>query len=167
MEKYVALLRGINPLNRNMQNEKLRVIFKKLGFKNVQTVLSSGNVIFGSRSKNTRTLECTIEKTLLKGLGFQSTTIVRSAQQILRLIKSNPFQGKRDTPTSHFNITFLKKGGEVFSIIDTIGAKTSPIMAGIEKKYGKEITTRTWKTVSRISAKLNTCRRTCKSHFME
>ena len=43
--RYVALLRGIGPSNPNMRNERLRELFQKLGFQNVQTVISSGNVL--------------------------------------------------------------------------------------------------------------------------
>lgn len=52
MTTYVALLRGILPLNPNMHNQKLRGVFEKLGFSNVHTVISSGNVIFETNSKN-------------------------------------------------------------------------------------------------------------------
>jgi uncharacterized protein (DUF1697 family) len=50
--KYVALLRGIGPSNPNMRNEKLRGVFEKLGFDNVQTVISSGNVLFQTPTKD-------------------------------------------------------------------------------------------------------------------
>ncbi|MEK7152950.1 MAG: DUF1697 domain-containing protein [Patescibacteria group bacterium] len=32
MPKYVALLRGIAPSGKNMQNDKLRGVFEKLGY---------------------------------------------------------------------------------------------------------------------------------------
>ena len=70
MQKYVALLRGIGPGNPNMRNDKLRGVFEKLGFANVQTVISSGNVLFdppaGGPFKNAKKLEATIEKALPK-----------------------------------------------------------------------------------------------------
>lgn len=47
MTTYVALLRGIVPLNPNMRNEKLRGVFEKLGFTNVRTVISSGMDVIG------------------------------------------------------------------------------------------------------------------------
>ena len=61
MTKYIAFLRGIGPGNPNMRNEKLRGAFEELGFKNVQSVISSGNVIFdspaGGQAKNIKTLD--------------------------------------------------------------------------------------------------------------
>jgi hypothetical protein len=35
-------------------------------------------------------------------------------------------------------------------VIDLTSAKTPDLMIWLEKKFGKEITTRTWKTVERI-----------------
>lgn len=48
MTKYVALLRGIGPSNPNMHGAKLRGVLEGLGFRDVQSVISSGNVIFSS-----------------------------------------------------------------------------------------------------------------------
>jgi len=95
MPKYVALLRGIGPGNPNMRNEKLRGVFEKLGFIGVQTVISSGNVIFESPSKDVKVLEEVIEGAWPKELGFTSTTIIRSKNQIERLVKAKPFKGKQ------------------------------------------------------------------------
>lgn len=173
MKKYVALLRGIAPSNPSMRNDKLRRVFEKLGFANVQTVISSGNVLFESSSKNVRRLEATIEKALPKELGFTSTTIIRSKEQLRQLVNKNPFQGMEHSQTTSLNVTFLKNrtrtnmkfpfkvdnrdytflgmnGGAIWSVIDLTSARTPDLMLWLEKKFGKKITTRTWKTVERI-----------------
>ncbi|HLD93438.1 MAG TPA: DUF1697 domain-containing protein [Anaerolineales bacterium] len=150
MTKYAALLRGISPLNPNMRNEKLRRVFENLGFRNVRTVISSGNVLFESHMKSRKALESKIEKAIDEQLGFKSSTIIRSQGQFNRLIEKDPFEGKPDVPESRLNVTFLKRGGEVFSAIDTTSTGTPNVMLQIEKEHGKEITTRTWKTVGRI-----------------
>jgi uncharacterized protein (DUF1697 family) len=174
MTRYVALLRGIAPLNPNMRNDKLRGVFEKLGFANVKTVISSGNVIFESPSRSVRNLEERIENALPKELGFNSTTIIRSQKQIQQLVDENPFEGMEHSQTSSLNVTFLKKkkrktdikfphkvdnrdytllgmyNGAICSVIDLTSAKTPDLMLWLEKKFGKEITTRTWKTVERI-----------------
>jgi uncharacterized protein (DUF1697 family) len=177
-KKYIALLRGIGPSNPNMRNEKLRGVFEELGFQNVQTVISSGNVLFQSSSKNVKALETKIEKAFPKKLGFTSTTIIRSQDELQSLIDKNPFKGFEDTPKSRLNVTFLKNdsdsdikfpykskdktykllgiyNGAICSVIDLSGFKTPDLMTWLEKQYGKEITTRTWKTVHRIIKKLN------------
>ena len=173
MTKYVALLRGIAPTNPNMRNDKLRGLFEKLGFANVTTVISSGNVIFESPSRSVRKLEDRIENALPKELGFKSTTIIRSQKQFQQLVDNNRFKGMEHSQTSSLNVTFLKKkrkvditlphkvenrdytllgmyDGAMCSVIDLTSAKTPDLMVWLEKKFGKEITTRTWKTVERI-----------------
>lgn len=156
MTKFVALLRGFNPINPNMRNDKLREVFISLGFKSVQTVISSGNVIFQSNIRNTKVLENKVEKTLFQKLGFKSTTIIRSENQFKKLVNRDPFCGTNDTPESRLNVTFLKSGGEIFSIIDTTNnTRTFETMSQLEKQHGKEITTRTWQTIGRIMKKLN------------
>ncbi|MCI0416473.1 DUF1697 domain-containing protein [bacterium] len=178
MTKYVALLRGIAPSNPNMRNDKLRGFFENLGFANVQTVISSGNVLFETGSKDVIGLEIAIEKTLPLKLGFSSATIIRSREQLQDLVDKNPFKGIQDTPRSRLNVTFLKRHSEtklkfpytaenktfkifglydraICSSIDLTGAKTPNLMSWLDKQFGKEITTRTWKTVERILKKLN------------
>ncbi|OGO28094.1 MAG: hypothetical protein A2Z16_00395 [Chloroflexi bacterium RBG_16_54_18] len=155
MTKYVALLRGISPAYPNMRNEKLRHVFTSLGFTNIQTVISSGNVIFETRMSSQQTLEEKIEKAVFEMLGFQSTVIIRSREDLEKLIKSDPFKDKMDAPRSRLNVSFLKKGGEIFSRVDFTSTTTPEIMKNIEKEHGKGVTTRTWKTVLRIVSKLN------------
>jgi uncharacterized protein (DUF1697 family) len=161
-----------------MRNEKLRGVFEELGFQNVQTVITTGNLLFESPSKDVKSLETTIEKAIQKQLGFTSTTIIRSHQQLKRLVGSDPFGGIEDTPTSRLNVTFLKKkkksdlrfphhaedkgytvlgmhGRDICSVVDLSGASTPDVMAWLEKQFGKEITTRTWKTVGRILKRLD------------
>src|SRR5512134_220092 len=106
MTKYVALLRGIAPLNPNMRNDKLRGVFEKLGFVNVKTVISSGNVVFESPSKASKRLEEIIEKALPEQLGFTSTTIIRSKKQLQQLVDKNPFKGMEHSQKSSLNVTF-------------------------------------------------------------
>ena len=174
--KYVALLRGIGPMNPNMRNEKLRGVFENLGFGNVQTVISSGNVVFESDQQDVGEMEARIEEAWPEQLGFRSTTIIRTSEQIHDLVARNPFGDRPDTPASNLQVTFLKRepdanlelpadaGGftivavedrAICSALDLTGAGTPDLMRRLEKLLGKEITTRTWKTVHRIQRKLS------------
>lgn len=157
-----------------MQNDKLRGVFEDLGLTNVRSVISSGNIIFESSRRNIATLEQEIEAAFPKKLGFTSTTIIRSRQAIEALMAKNPFPGHTHSQKTSLNVTFLKNKhaphtkppvGEHYSvvaeydqelcaIIDTTQAKTPDYMLKAEKIYGKQITTRTWKTIERIYTKL-------------
>ena len=155
MASYAAFLRGIMPMNPNMRNEKLRGVFERLGFTDVQTVISSGNVVFKSGSKSIATLEAKIEKALTAELGFKSAVFIRSKEELEKLIRTDPFKGKEHGRKTYLIVTFLKKEPrEIFSVLDLSAAKTPDFMAKVEKEYGKTITTRTWKTVGRIVKKL-------------
>jgi uncharacterized protein (DUF1697 family) len=178
MPKYVALLRGVGPSNPNTRNKNLRRVFEDLGFKNVQTVISSGNVLFESPSKDVRKLESIIERELQKQLDFRSDTIIRSKEDLEDLFNKNPFGELKDTPRSKLNVTFLKNkpetdlkfpykpendgfvilgvfNGSICSTVDLEISKTPHLMSWLEKEFGKQITTRTWRTVNRIFNKLN------------
>lgn len=171
MPLYVALLRGIGPTNPNMRGEKLRECFLGLGFTDVQTVIASGNVIFKTRSTNVRALETKIEKELPKQLGFTSTTIIRSKKELEELTATDPF-AKTAKPKDYTIVTFFKhpttlpfalphkgvgsviikmhKKSALMSIVNIQQEKTPDFMRVLEKTFGKEITTRTWRTVWRI-----------------
>jgi uncharacterized protein (DUF1697 family) len=156
MTTYVALLRGIMPMNPNMRGEKLKETFESLGFKNVATVIASGNVVFEANTKNVSALESRIEKALFDQLGFHSTTIIRSQEHLEKLVKKNPFKGVRDEKPNYLVVTFFQDGRkEHCEVIDLSSGKTPQFMSKIEKEYGKKITTRTWKTVGRILKKMD------------
>ncbi len=149
--KYVALIRGIMPMNPNMKSDKLKEFFESLGFQNVKTVIASGNVVFESPSNDSRKLEEKIEEELPKKLGFSKTTIVRSQTELENFVKTDPFKGVKDEKPNYLLVTFFKdRKPEIATVIDLSGPKTPDFMAKMEKEYGKELTTRTWKTLHRI-----------------
>jgi uncharacterized protein (DUF1697 family) len=176
--RYVALLRGIGPLNPNMRNENLRGVFESLGFRNIQTVISSGNVVFDADWRDVSALEARIEEAWPEQLGFRSTTIIRTCDQMLDLVAKNPFGDRADTPATSLQATFLKREPDVdlevpyapdagdytivavddrviCSVVDLTGSRTPDLMRWLEKMLGTVITTRTWKTVHRIVRKLS------------
>jgi uncharacterized protein (DUF1697 family) len=153
---YVALLRGIMPTNPNMKGEHLRRVFESLGFSNVATVIASGNVIFESDNTDTEKLEDQIEDTLFKKLGFRSPTIIRSKDELEKLVKRNPFKDIKDEKPNYLIVTFFKnRQKELCQVIDLDANKNASFMTTIKKDHGKALTTRTWKTVGRILKKMS------------
>jgi uncharacterized protein (DUF1697 family) len=170
--QYVALLRGIGPGNPNMRNEKLRGVFEDLGFGNVMSVISSGNVLFETDSKDAASLERRIEEKMFEQLGFHTTTIIRSRDQLKKLAQKRPFGDAEHSPKSSLNVTFLKNAQNsrtkphapeveayevvsifsdaICSVVDTTAAKTPKLMSWLEKEFGKQATTRTWMTILKI-----------------
>jgi uncharacterized protein (DUF1697 family) len=175
MPKYVALLRGVTPMNPNMRNEKLRGVLEELGFNKVKTVISSGNVLFESHEVDIPKLETVIEAAWSDKLGFTSTTIVRNLDELKDLVAAAPFMSYEHGPATSLNVTFLKNipsgathlegrgftvvamsNREVCVVVNTLDSKTPDYMAKAERAFGKQITTRTWKTVERIIKAMET-----------
>jgi uncharacterized protein (DUF1697 family) len=61
------------------------------GYKNVKTVLSSGNAAFDSTSRSTAVIERQIEAAFTRQLGRSFYTIVRSVEELQDLIESDPY----------------------------------------------------------------------------
>lgn len=148
--KYAAFIRGVGPGNPNMSHEKFKWFFESLGFAKVGVIISSGNVIFESPETDSSKLEKYIEENLPKKLNFSRAVIIRNHDYLRKLFASDPFGGVEDLPTSRLNVTFLKKGGEVFTIINPEAVGTTKVMYDLEKEHGKDVTMRTWKTIGRI-----------------
>ncbi|HUS09257.1 MAG TPA: DUF1697 domain-containing protein [Pyrinomonadaceae bacterium] len=91
MPKYFAFLRAINVGGHTVKMDYLRSLFEGLGFSNVETFIASGNVIFDSSSKSSRSLEKKIETTLEKALGYEVLTFVRSVNELTEIAAYQPF----------------------------------------------------------------------------
>jgi len=165
MPRYVALLRGVSPMNAKMP--ELKRCFESAGFTEVRTVLSSGNVVFDARAAKPEVLARRAEKAMEEGVGRSFSTIVRPVAELQALIDSSPFDAF-DLPTAAKRVvTFLRKapesepafpieregaailgrvGLEVFSAY-VVSEKGPVFMAVLERTFGKDITTRTLDTV--------------------
>ena len=173
----MALLRGIAPINPNMHQNKLCGVLEGLGLKNVRGVISSGNVVFESNTRDVAALEARIEAAWPKQLGFTSTTIIRSQQQLQEFVARGPFEEAMKNPSNYLLVTFFKKpqqigfklpyqpeskpfvlaagsAQEVCTASDMSLSKTPDVMTWLERQFGKQITSRTWKTVHRILGKM-------------
>lgn len=172
MITYVAFLRGVNSgLNPTTKMNALRTAFEEMGFNNVNTVIASGNVLFDTKSTSEVALEKTIEKALPKAIGFESATMVVTFEDLQRLVDLNPFKGVTVTPETRLFVTFVKEppknglklsgkgfkllgmsGRALFSVLDLSGT-TPDLMKVLDKEFGKNNTTRSWKTIERILKK--------------
>jgi uncharacterized protein (DUF1697 family) len=180
MSKYVAMIRGVEPGNPNMAGAKFKSFFEELGFTGVRVVLASGNIIFESPSRNTMTLAEVIEKALPKKLGFKRSVIVKGQLELQNLIDLNPFKGieQNHNKEAYLLVTFFKQklnisykfpytpenkpyillgkiDNALYGSIDLSSSKTPDYMAWLEKQFGKEITSRTPKTIRLILSRMN------------
>jgi uncharacterized protein (DUF1697 family) len=171
---YVAFLRGINVGgHKPVKMDALKKSFESIGFRNVKTILASGNVLFES-SKLGNALGKTIEKKLEEKCGHKISVILRTKDQIQTLMDSDPFKGIKVTPQSRLYVTFLsekpthtlripyessEKDFKILSVsptevcsVLTLSPKrgTTDAMNILEKIFGRNVTTRNWNTVIKI-----------------
>jgi uncharacterized protein (DUF1697 family) len=101
---HVAFLRAVNVGTRRVKMPHLVEIVRGLGYDGVWTHINSGNVVFraaGGRSALERRLEAAFEDEL----GFEVTTMVRTAAELRRILGREPFPVEAgDT----YFVTFLK-----------------------------------------------------------
>lgn len=109
MKKYIAFLRAINVGGHNVKMEVLKKYFEELGFRNVETFIASGNVIFETASGNTNSLEKKIESYLFKKLGYEVTTFIRTNSELENIINYKPFNEKELKSAQALNVAFIKE----------------------------------------------------------
>jgi uncharacterized protein (DUF1697 family) len=173
MNTSIALLRGINVSGQRMINMKdLKALFQKAGFENVMTYIQSGNIVFGSEEKNTKTLAKKIRQMIQDHYGFDVPVMVLSREDIVDIIEHNPYNdGKKDTAKLH--VTLLDDTPDAKLLVSTRDEKyqsdefhiekkiiylycpdgygmTKFSTMFFEKKLGVTATTRNWKTIEAL-----------------
>lgn len=172
MKTFVALLRGINVGgNKKISMQELKNLFEKLHCTEVKTILNSGNVIFKSKESK-QELKMKIEARIEKQFGFNVSTQVINFEQIQNARQQNPFKAIHPEKGIQWYVTFLdgpNKGEKLsdknqafkvidqmndmlFTLVDTQQASSVDFMNLLDKTFGKQVTTRTWKTLERIGA---------------
>ena len=169
MARYAAFLRGVSPMNAKMP--ELKKAFEATGFTDVKTVLSSGNVVFSARAASEESLQRKAESGMRKHLGREFLTVVRRVDALRELLASDPYRDFPLEPGTKRVITFLRElpKSKIALPIELPGARIlrlkekdafsvylqSPegavFMTLIEKTFGKEQTTRTWETVTKVA----------------
>lgn len=169
MPAYAAFLRGVSPLNAKMS--ELKECFEKAGFENVRTLLGSGNVVLRAPRQSYASLVRKIESAMDEHLGKVFPTTVRTGAELAALVELDPFAKFRLAPQSKRIVTLLHakprkqvdlpielhgarilelRGQELFSAY-VPSAKGPVFMSLIEKTFGKDLTTRTWDTLVKVT----------------
>ena len=169
MPRYAAFLRGVSPMNAKMP--QLKAAFEAAGFTDVRTLLSSGNVVFGARRASESSLQRKAEAAMMAELGRHFLTIVRPVDALRAMLAGDPYAPFRLPPHAKRIVTFLRgdpplrlelpielDGARILSVVggDVFGAyvpgpKGAVFMTLIERTFGKEQTTRTWDTITKVA----------------
>jgi uncharacterized protein (DUF1697 family) len=149
-----AILRGINVGGHHkVPMAVLRDEMTTMGFGSVRTLLNSGNVIFESASEDPSSLETQIEARLASKFGFPIPVMIRTAASMSDLVESDPFSlilSEVKDPNIRLYITFTRSGENIPSVLDLRDSQTTKEMEQLEKRLGKDITTRNWNTIVKM-----------------
>ena len=109
MTRYVALLRAVNLAGKNsVAMAELRAWIEELGFSNPRTLLNSGNAVFEGRDQPTGRVEAKLEADAKKRFKFAIPFVVRTADDIARLVERNPFAREAASDPGHLLVVFMK-----------------------------------------------------------
>jgi len=172
----VVLLRGVNNVgSRRVTMAALKSAVETMGFKNVRTVLASGNVIVEA-PRCGPDLGRRIAVGLEKALGFPVTVLIRTVRDLRAIVRSEPFKALPSGPDVLQYVTFMeRKGtaraggrlpppskgvsivradpGEIYSMVMlSRGGRTTDLMRYLDRHIGPAGTTRNWRTVLKLAA---------------
>ena len=177
--RCIALLRGINVSGRRtVHMPDLKRVVEELGFENVSTYGQSGNVIFDCRHAEAAQLGTHIEEKLSEAFGFSTNVIIRTQEELEKIIATNPLVDSADVARDKLYVTFLADkpdktvaseleitpgaderfaivGSEVYLYCPNGYAQTKLNNAAFEKKLRTVATTRNWKTINKLSSVSN------------
>ncbi len=155
-----------------MKMDKLKELLVMPGFKNIATYIQSGNVIFDHSETDKNVLINKIEAKLLKGLGYEVKTLLRTIPELEAIIKNTPFKKHADDMRQHVSFLsvvpdataskalleqqtefeqFRFAGTEVYILVKKGEyGETKFSNTFLEKKLKLAATTRNWETVNKM-----------------
>ncbi len=172
MNSYVALFRGINVGGKNsLPMKELVGILEKLGCRQIQTYIQSGNAVLKSAEKDPVALTSRITAEVKKRRGFAPFVLLLSLKEFEKVVEENPFREAKNEPQA-VHVGFLastpkapdlkalesiKAANERFRLIDRAfylyapdGIGRSKLAANTERLLGVSMTDRNWRTVSKL-----------------
>jgi uncharacterized protein (DUF1697 family) len=175
MPRYVALLRGINvgPHKRIAMTE-LKALVEGLGHTEVKTYVTSGNVVFSTAEpRSDVALPREIEAAIMARCNLDVPVIVRSGEDMARIVAGNPFPQHEDQPKT-LHVSFLsgvpapdrvaaladaERGRDDYRVIGQEvylhypnGMSGAVFMVnGLDRALGVTATSRNWRTVLKLA----------------
>ena len=174
MPSQIALLRAINVGGIKVSMADLKALLVNLGFEDVRTLLSSGNVVFRGKD-NTGDLEKLFETEFARRAGRPTEFFVRTAEEWKSIIDRNPMTDEARRDPGHLLVVVLKRApnnqeveslraaivgpeivqadGKQAYIYYPAGVGQSKLTAKlIEKHLGSPGTGRNWNTTLKLAA---------------
>ena len=171
---HVALIRGINVGRaKRIAMADLRALVEDLGYRDVRTLLNSGNVVFTAPGAVRGAADARIEKAMVTRLGVAARVTILTAAELASAVARNPL-GKVAADPSRMLVAVLRKPGErtrlaglarrdwapealaigprVAYLWCPAGALESPLWVAVGRALGDAVTTRNWSTMTKLHA---------------
>lgn len=176
MPVYIALLRGINiGPHKRVKMEKLRASLEGLGFERVATYIQSGNVVFTAGKAAAASLGNTIERRLMKEFGFSAAALVRTREEMEKVMTGNPLLKEESADPAKLHVAFLSEAPAAAALAKLQSLTAAPDRAWgagkelyfyfpngvsgsslwkhpLDRVLGVEVTMRNWNTVNALCA---------------
>jgi uncharacterized protein (DUF1697 family) len=172
--RHVALIRGINVGRaKRVAMADLRALVEGLGYRDVRTLLNSGNIVFTIPGKSRGEAAPRIEKAMAARLGVSARVTVLTAAELATAVRENPL-GKVARDPSRLLVTVLSKpadrvrlkplarqdwapdalaiGRRVAYLWCADGMIESRLAAAVGRVLGAAATSRNWATMMKLKA---------------
>ncbi len=128
MEKYIALLRGVNVGGKNkISMSILKTAFEEQGFFEVYTYINSGNVIFSSRETDITALQHNCQQAIIDTFRLDIPVAVISVAELSDALCNAPEWWDHDIESKHIAIFVIAP-----AVADTLANEV-----GINHEYEK------------------------------
>jgi uncharacterized protein (DUF1697 family) len=172
--RYIAFLRGINVGGHaRIGMADLRGMLADLGYRDVATVLQSGNAVLTAATRPSD-LATAVQRRLRADTGLEITCVVRTVDEMRTALGRDPYQGRADDPAKYV-IGFMDSAPtaaqiarldpaffapDEFRIVDREayiwcpnGLRDTKLTApNFERKLGVAMTVRNWNTCQKVLA---------------
>lgn len=171
--QFIALLRGINVTGYNkVPMPELRSLCAELGWRDVQSYIQSGNLMFKASTAPTR-LESQLEQAIERRFGLSIPVIIRAAADWPVYMGGNPYPDASQSEPNRVMLALSKAaakhdaverlrqrafpGERIVQVGDALWlyyaagmgkSKLSPAL--LDRLVGSPVTTRNWRTVLKL-----------------
>jgi uncharacterized protein (DUF1697 family) len=131
MNRYVALLRGINVGGNNLiKMTALKACFEKQGLTDVSTYIQSGNVVFTADAGGADALVARIEGALGAAFDYEANVVLRTRKQMQDIVSRAPKGFGTQPDRYRYDVIFLRP-----PLTAAAAIKSVPTAPGVDEAH--------------------------------
>jgi uncharacterized protein (DUF1697 family) len=175
--RRAALIRGINVGKaKRVAMSDLRALVEELGYRDVRTLLNSGNVVFTAPASVPGDAAARIQKAMAERLGVSARVIVLEAAEVAAAVRADPLKKSGVNPSA-FLVAITDRSADLAKLAPLArqkwapealavgkrvaylwcpdGAHASPLALSVWRALGDGVTSRNWATMMKLKALLD------------